>query len=94
MTARVRGIFPGSVSLPYPDLLDAKGLVGRSQGPRRMGRAWSRRPGAPHPLLCGGINAAGLALVLTEAGFEGMTIFDGSLNEWRADTALPMAKGE
>jgi thiosulfate/3-mercaptopyruvate sulfurtransferase len=88
------GHIPGSVSLPYPDLLDAKGLVDAAKGQaawRALGLEGQARP----ILYCGGgINAAGLALVLTEAGFEGMTIFDGSLNEWRADTALPMAKGE
>jgi thiosulfate/3-mercaptopyruvate sulfurtransferase len=45
-------------------------------------------------LYCGGgINASGLALALAEAGHAGMTIYDGSLNEWRADPSLPMATG-
>ncbi|WP_284945912.1 sulfurtransferase [Acidisoma cladoniae] len=88
------GHIPGSVNLPYSDLLDAEGCVDAAKGRdawRALGCADKSRP----ILYCGGgINAAGLALVLTAAGFEGMTIFDGSLNEWRADATLPMATGE
>jgi thiosulfate/3-mercaptopyruvate sulfurtransferase len=87
------GHIPGSVSLPYPDLLDTKGRVDAAKGVRAWKALGLERQSRPILYCGGGINAAGLALALTEVGFEGMAIFDGSLNEWRADPSLPMATG-
>lgn len=43
---------------------------------------------------CGGGIAATLdALALTVAGHGNVAVYDGSLQEWAADPALPMATG-
>jgi thiosulfate/3-mercaptopyruvate sulfurtransferase len=88
------GHIPGSVSLPYPDLLNADGTVS-VEAARTKGMAIGLARGSKPVLYCGGaVNAAGLALALTEAGYSGFTLYDGSLNEWRADPSLPLVVGE
>jgi thiosulfate/3-mercaptopyruvate sulfurtransferase len=87
------GHIPGSSSLPYPDVLRPDGTV---SVPAVRAAAESlgldRARGAT--LYCGGgINAAGLALALTEAGYGGLTVYDGSLGEWRADPSRPLVTG-
>lgn len=72
------GHIAGSASLPYPDLLTADGTVDRDKA--------AAAPGQDRPVLyCGGgVNAAGLGLVLLAGGHPRPTVYDGSLNEWRA----------
>jgi thiosulfate/3-mercaptopyruvate sulfurtransferase len=88
------GHIPGSVNLPYPDLLNADGTLSLEAVRSGAGELGLER-GAPAVLYCGGgINAAGLALALTEAGYDGLSVYDGSMNEWRADPTLPVVHGE
>ncbi|MFF1641037.1 rhodanese-like domain-containing protein [Streptomyces sp. NPDC058246] len=48
---------------------------------------------SPVVLYCGGgISAAGAALALTLLGREDITLYDGSLEEWSADPALPIGR--
>jgi thiosulfate/3-mercaptopyruvate sulfurtransferase len=87
------GHIPHSVSLPYPDLLDENGMITVERVRSVLADA-NIKLDRKLILYCGGgINASGLALALAEAGHAGMTIYDGSLNEWRADPSLPMATG-
>jgi thiosulfate/3-mercaptopyruvate sulfurtransferase len=45
-------------------------------------------------LYCGGaICAAALALALTLVGRDDVLLYDGSLQEWAADSNLPMTTG-
>ncbi|MBT0773777.1 sulfurtransferase [Kineosporia sp. J2-2] len=86
-----RGHIPNSSSLPYPELLSDDGTVDLDRARQAAaGYADAERV----VLYCGGaINAAGLALALTEGGLPAgrITIYDGSLSEWRADPSLPLA---
>ncbi len=81
----------GSVNLPYTALLDAQGCF----LPAAQLRAALDAVGAlaaPRVLCyCGGGIAATLdAMALTLAGHANVAVYDGSLQEWAADPALPM----
>jgi thiosulfate/3-mercaptopyruvate sulfurtransferase len=41
----------------------------------------------------GGIAATGVAFALALCGRDDVAVYDGSLGEWCADPALPMARG-
>ncbi|WP_213813612.1 sulfurtransferase [Glaciihabitans sp. dw_435] len=88
------GHIPNTRSLPFPDLLDDDGLI--SVAKTRLALDAHDLGAEPETILyCGGaINASGLALALTVAGQTGLTIYDGSLNEWKADPALPLVTGD
>jgi len=88
-----RGHIPGSTNIPFRDMLDTSGCIDVSRV-----RLDARRVGLDRAaeiiLYCGGgINAAGLALALAEAGYDSAKIYDGSLNEWKADPALKLEAG-
>ncbi|MGW1563712.1 sulfurtransferase [Streptomyces sp. NPDC002144] len=89
-----RGHIPGSRSLPGRDLLDFAGRV--LPGPELAARADAVLHGADSPvvLYCGGgISAAGTALALTLLGRDDIAVYDGSLEEWSKDPALPLELG-
>lgn len=84
------GHIPGSINLPFGELLDAcnrflpAGILERRLAVLRQG-------GEPLVLYCGGgVTAAGTALALNLVGVDDVAIYDGSLSEWSADPALPM----
>lgn len=82
----------GSVNLPYTALLDAQGRF----LPADQLRAALDGVGAlaANRVLCycgGGIAATLDALALALAGHANVAVYDGSLQEWAADPALPMA---
>lgn len=91
------GHIPGSASLPYRELFDADGLFDFEVVRERaaaLGLDGRGDADTTAIVYCGGgINAAGLVLALTAAGFPAPRLYDGSLNEWRADHSLPMAVG-
>jgi thiosulfate/3-mercaptopyruvate sulfurtransferase len=41
----------------------------------------------------GGISATVDLFVLHQLGFDGLTLYDGSMGEWAKDLALPIEKG-
>ena len=89
------GHIPGSLSLPYAEWLDEQGLLSLERV-RHSTAALGLLPGDELTLYCGGgVNACGLALGLMAAGHPiGMLhVYDGSLNEWRADPGLPLVQG-
>ncbi|MBM9468518.1 sulfurtransferase [Nakamurella leprariae] len=87
------GHIPGSRSLPYPDVLRPDGTLS-VPAVRAAAESLGLDRAQGVTLYCGGgINAAGLALALTEAGYDGLTVYDGSLGEWRADPSRPLATG-
>ncbi|MGC0366374.1 thiosulfate/3-mercaptopyruvate sulfurtransferase [Rhodococcus sp. 27YEA15] len=93
-----RGHIPGSVNVPYLELLDAQGRVDPDRVRARFGPLTQHRQLTQHrPVVgyCGGgINAAGLALALSVAGFTDVQVYDGSLSEWNADPRNPLRYGD
>ncbi|MEU6670114.1 rhodanese-like domain-containing protein [Streptomyces sp. NPDC046727] len=89
-----RGHIPGSRSLPGRQLLDSVGRV--LPGPELAARVGAVLHGADSPvvLYCGGgISAAATALALTLLGRDDIAVYDGSLEEWSKDPALPLELG-
>ncbi len=88
---RRRGHLPGSHSLPARRLLDADG---RYLPPAALAEAvgpWLATAPRPLVLYCGGgIAAAADALALTLLGETELALYDGSLQDWAADPALPL----
>lgn len=85
------GHIPGSLNLPYGELLDP--LTGGFKSPGVLREILGPVLDDPRPIItyCGaGITAAGTALALTFLGRHDVSIYDGSLNEWSADPTLPL----
>jgi thiosulfate/3-mercaptopyruvate sulfurtransferase len=85
-----RGHIPSSLGLPARTLLSPDG---RMRSPAELAQAVAGIPddGSPVTVYCGGgISAALLAHALRLVGREQVTIYDGSLEEWSADPALPL----
>jgi len=89
-----RGHIPGSRNLPARQLFDADGrYLPRRQLQQQLAALLLDVPG-PLVLYCGGgISAAALALALTLVGRDDVLLYDGSLEEWAADSNLPMTTG-
>ena len=89
-----RGRIPGSRLLPYQSILDAQGSVTPALA-EQAARALGFGPGDEIVLYCGGgVNAAGVGAALRQAGYRSVSVYDGSLAEWSADPARPMARGD
>lgn len=82
------GHIPGSVNLPFTDLLDSDGTEIDFDRARRV--AESLHPG-PVVTYCGsGITASGYALALRASGRNDIRVYDGSMSEWAADPHNPL----
>ncbi|MFT4123258.1 MAG: rhodanese-like domain-containing protein [Microbacteriaceae bacterium] len=92
-----RGRIPGSVSVPARDLFGPGGLLAAPAAVRAAYRAAGVGLGpedAEVLLYCGGgISAAANALALAAVGVRRVRVYDGSLEEWAADPALPLELG-
>ncbi|MCZ0990960.1 rhodanese-like domain-containing protein [Streptomyces diastatochromogenes] len=89
-----RGHIPGSHSLPGRELLDSAGRV--LPGPdlaARVGEVLDTAGSPVVPYCGGGISAAAAALALTVLGRDDIAVYDGSLEEWSKDPALPLELG-
>jgi thiosulfate/3-mercaptopyruvate sulfurtransferase len=87
------GHIPSSVNFPYLDLL---GPDNRLLPDTALRNALAPLLAADERVILycgGGVTAAGTALVLTLLGARDISIYDGSLSEWSADSSLPMAIG-
>ncbi|WP_405740542.1 rhodanese-like domain-containing protein [Streptomyces sp. NBC_00028] len=86
-----RGHIPASRSLPGRELLDSAGrLLPAPELAARVGAVLTTTD-SPVVLYCGGgISAAGAALALTLLGRGDVSLYDGSLEEWSKDPALPL----
>jgi len=85
-----RGHIPGSINVPASLVLDDSGQF---QGSADVVRQLDQLLSIPGELVlyCGGaISASLLAFGLVQAGREDFRVYDGSLEEWSADLALPM----
>lgn len=88
-----RGHIPGSLSHPARGLFDEGG---RYLPAPQLAQALGALLEGEQPLILycgGGISAAATALALTLLGRQRVSIYDGSLQEWAADPALPMSTG-
>lgn len=88
------GHIPGSLNIPYVDLIEAPTNAFRTAG--ELGRLLAPALAGAGPLILycgGGVTAAGSALALTLLGVRDVAVYDGSLNEWTADPNLPLRAG-
>lgn len=86
-----RGHIPGSVNLPFTDLVDG-GELRDTETLTRLFAAAGFDPQQPVITSCGsGVTAPILNLALAAAGYDQMRVYDGSWAEWGADEALPIA---
>jgi thiosulfate/3-mercaptopyruvate sulfurtransferase len=90
-----RGRIPGSVNVSSRDLFGEDGLVRPDDEVRAEYRSARVAADSPEVLLyCGGgISASANALTLDAIGVTRFRIYDGSLEEWSADPALPLLTG-
>lgn len=83
-----RGHIPGSSNVP------ARGHVGtdgRLRPVTELADAYAQSSTRPVVVYCGGgISASLNALALVESGADDPLLYDGSLEEWAADPALPL----
>ena len=87
-----RGHIPSSINLPARTLL---GSDVRMRPTAELAQAAAGIPddGGPVTVYCGGgISAAIVAHALTLVGRDQVAIYDGSLEEWTADPALPLER--
>jgi thiosulfate/3-mercaptopyruvate sulfurtransferase len=93
------GHIPGSVCLPYTDLIRPDGTLAPAEDLRRRFAAAGAKAGSdqrPIATTCGsGVTAATLALALYEIGVPEVAVYDGSWTEWggRADTPVESGAG-
>lgn len=85
------GHIPGSISVPYTQLLDEHALLLRPVALETRFRENGFEPDLPIIASCGsGVTACVLALALAELGRTDVAVYDGSWNEWGADEDLPI----
>ena len=86
------GRIPGSINIPFSDLMDIDTHMLKS--PKESLSAFEKHNiGKDSEILnyCGGGIAATLnAFVLHQLGFKKLKVYDNSLSEWAMDTNLPM----
>ncbi len=87
------GHIPGSLNVPYRDLLDD----GKLKGPQEIKQVFVQAGvdlAQPVITTCGsGVTAAILLLALESIGKKGVVLYDGSWTEWGARPDLPIATG-
>jgi thiosulfate/3-mercaptopyruvate sulfurtransferase len=89
-----RGHIPGSVNVSARDLFAADGTVKDVDALRAAYESEGVTGESEVLLYCGGgISASANAITLVELGVTAVRIYDGSLEEWSADAALPLVTG-
>lgn len=86
-----RGHIPGSLNLPFGELIEDGALRAAAALLARL-RTAGVDPGKPVISTCGsGVTAPILNLALAVAGYDRMQVYDGSWAEWGANPGLPIA---
>jgi thiosulfate/3-mercaptopyruvate sulfurtransferase len=90
------GHIPGSVSVPYLDLIDRETNTFLPAPALRARLDAAGALQAPRVVTyCGaGIAATGVSFALALVGRQDVAVYDGSLGEWCADPARPMERGD
>jgi thiosulfate/3-mercaptopyruvate sulfurtransferase len=89
------GHIPGSVNVPYLDLVDPATGAFRPAAELRARLEAAGALAAPRVIsYCGGgIAATAVALALALLGRDDVAVYDGSMQEWCADPARPVERG-
>ena len=88
------GHIPGSVNVPYADVLNADGTMKDAGALRAVFEAAGVDLRKPAITTCGsGVTAAVLSLALERIGHRNHALYDGSWAEWGMYDDLPVAKG-
>ncbi|WP_101526366.1 sulfurtransferase [Nocardioides houyundeii] len=89
-----RGHIPGSVNVPFGELVGADGRLRPVQELRELFAAvGALDPGRRPVTYCGGgIAATAAALALAEVGRDDVAVYDGSMNAWTADPDRPLER--
>lgn len=89
------GHIPGSVNVPFADLLAQDGTLREPSDLRSIFEAAGVDLGRPAITTCGsGVTAAILCLALERMGKTDYALYDGSWSEWGAFPTLPVATGD
>jgi len=89
------GRIPSSVSVPFNETVDLDSQVYIDD---KNARSVFEQAGASaaEEVICycgGGIAACSTALLLARLGYDGVSVYDGSMNEWAGDMSLPIESG-
>ena len=86
------GHIPGSLNLPFAELLNADGTFKAAKDLKRIFEKAGVDLSRPVANSCGsGVTASILALALAIIGHRQASVYDGSWSEWGADHSLPIA---
>jgi len=89
------GRVPGSVNVPWTTLVDSGSKTFKPLAQAREAFAAQGITGdKPVVAYCGGgISATVDLFVLYQLGYDGLTLYDGSMGEWANDPSLPIQTG-
>lgn len=86
------GHIPGSLNLPYPELLNSDGTLKPAEDMKKIFEQAGIDLSKPVANTCGsGVTASILALALAIIGHRHVSVYDGSWSEWGADESLPIS---